>query len=71
MSRLNLAQLALAIALVQAVQAARRDPALVKAAQQFAEDCAQAYRSGGSLAREAQSSWRRHSPQAKGPATGE
>ncbi|MFC1227632.1 MULTISPECIES: hypothetical protein [Streptomyces] len=72
MSRLNLAHLTLTAAQnIQTVDEVRRDPAVVKAAKQFAEDSAQAFRSGGALVREAQSSWRRHSPSAKGTGTGE
>ncbi|MGP3734487.1 hypothetical protein ACTWJ9_14875 [Streptomyces sp. GDS52] len=72
MSRLNLAHLTLTAAQnIQTADEVRRDPAVVKAAKQFAEDSAQAFRSGGALVREAQSSWRRHSPSAKGTGTGE
>lgn len=72
MSRLNLAQLTLTAAQnIQTADKVRRDPVVVKAAKQFAEDSAQALRSGGVLAREAQSSWRRHSPLAKRTGTGE
>lgn len=71
MSRLNLDHLALAASRIQAADEVRRDPAVVKAAKRFAEDSAQALRSGGALAREAQSSWRRHSPLAKGTGTDE
>lgn len=63
MSRLNLARLTITAAQnIQTADEVRRDPAVVKAAKQFAEDSAQAFRSGSALAREAQSSWRRHSP---------
>ncbi|MFD5131276.1 MULTISPECIES: hypothetical protein [Streptomyces] len=72
MSRLNLTQLALTAAQnIQTADEVRRDPAVVKAAKQFAEDSAQAFRSGVALAREAQSSWRHHSPLTKRTATGE
>ncbi|MGW5434126.1 hypothetical protein ACWET9_44465 [Streptomyces sp. NPDC004059] len=72
MSRLNLTQLTLIAAQnIQTADEVRRDPAVVKAAKQFAEDSAQAFRSGGALAREAQSSWRRHSPLTKRTGTGE
>lgn len=72
MPRLDLTQLALAAAQnIQTADDVRRDPAVVKAAKQFAEDGAQALRSGGALAREAQSSWRRHSLLAKRAGTGE
>jgi hypothetical protein len=72
MSRLNLAHLALTAAQnIQTADEVRRDPAVVKAAKQFAEDSAQAFRSGGALAREAQSSWRRHSPLTKRTGTDE
>ncbi|MFB7554474.1 hypothetical protein [Streptomyces brevispora] len=67
MSRLNLAHLTLTAAQnIQTADEVRRDPAVVKAAKQFAEDSGQAFRSGGELVREAQSSWRRHSPLTKG-----
>ncbi|MFE9857766.1 hypothetical protein [Streptomyces sp. NPDC005780] len=62
MARLNLNQLALTAAQLQVADEVRRDPAVVKAAKQFAEDSARAFRSGAALARETQSSWRRHSP---------
>ncbi|KUL55091.1 MULTISPECIES: hypothetical protein [unclassified Streptomyces] len=72
MSRLNLAQLTLTAAQnIQTADKVRRDPVVVKAAKQFAEDGVQALRSGGVLAREARSSWRRHSPLAKRTGTGE
>ncbi|WP_393097048.1 hypothetical protein [Streptomyces sp. LN325] len=74
MSRLNLAQLAqltLVVAFIQAAAEFRRDPAVVKAAKQFMEDGAQAFRSGGALAREVQSYWRHHSPLAEGTGTDE
>ncbi|MET9605219.1 hypothetical protein ABZZ17_09140 [Streptomyces sp. NPDC006512] len=71
MPRVNLAQLAAAVAVVQAADEVRRDPAVVKAAKQFREDSVRAFRSGGALAREAQSSWRRHSPLNKRAATDE
>ncbi|WP_371605120.1 hypothetical protein OG345_42490 [Streptomyces sp. NBC_01220] len=62
MSRLNLSHLALAAAQIQTADEVRRDPAVVKAAKRFAEDSAEAIRSGAALVRETQSSWRRHSP---------
>ncbi|WP_406838511.1 hypothetical protein ACICHK_24135 [Streptomyces sp. AHU1] len=66
MSRLDLAQLALVAAQnIETADKVRRDPAVVKAAKQFKEDSTQAFRSGGALAREVRSSWRRHSPLAK------
>ncbi|MET7802589.1 hypothetical protein [Streptomyces decoyicus] len=72
MSRLNLAQLTLTAAQnIQTADEVRRDPAVVKAAKQFAEDSTQAFRSGVALAREAQSSWRRHSPPAERTGTDE
>ncbi len=72
MSRLNVANLTLAAAQnIQTADKVRRDPAVVKAAKQFAEDGARAFRSGGALVREAQSSWRRHSPLAKRTGTDE
>jgi|1185.fasta_scaffold127655_2 hypothetical protein len=72
MSRLNLDHLALTAAQnIQTADKVRRDPAVVKAAKQFAEDSAQALRTGGALVREVQSSWRRHSPLTKGTGTGE
>ncbi|MGW3466411.1 hypothetical protein ACWDE9_45850 [Streptomyces olivaceoviridis] len=72
MARLNLAHLALtATQNIQTADEVRRDPAVVKAAKQFAEDSAQAFRSGGELVRETRASWRRHSPLTKGTGTGE
>ncbi|MET8412043.1 hypothetical protein ABZV34_28740 [Streptomyces sp. NPDC005195] len=72
MSRLNLAHLALAAAQnIQVADEVRSDPAVVKAAKQFAEDGAQVLRSGDALVREVQSSWRRHSPLTEGTGTGE
>ncbi|MGA4979856.1 hypothetical protein [Streptomyces cinereoruber] len=72
MSRLNLAHLTLTAAQnIQTADKVRRDPAVVKAAKQFAEDGAQALRSGGELAREVKSSWRRHSLRAERTGTGE
>ncbi|MEW2288840.1 hypothetical protein [Streptomyces sp. NPDC047841] len=72
MSRLNIALLTLtAVQNVQVADQVRRDPAVVKAARRFAEDSAQAFRSGGALVREAQASWRRHSPLAKEAGTGD
>ncbi|MEU5657709.1 hypothetical protein ABZ802_19100 [Streptomyces sp. NPDC047737] len=71
MSRLNLGHLTLAAAQIQTADEVRRDPAVVKAFKQFAEDGVQAVRSGGALARELQSSWHRHSPRSKGTGTGE
>ncbi|MER6347208.1 hypothetical protein ACWC10_34725 [Streptomyces sp. NPDC001595] len=72
MSRLDLAHLATTAAQnIQTADKVRRDPAVVKAAKQFAEDGAQALRAGGALVREVQSSWRRHSPSAKGTGSGE
>ncbi|MFJ8746024.1 hypothetical protein ACIRL2_42545 [Embleya sp. NPDC127516] len=66
MSDLNLEQLALTAAQnIQTADEVRRDAAVIKAAKQFAEDSAQAFRSGGALVREARSSWRRHSPSTK------
>ncbi|GAA2621668.1 hypothetical protein GCM10010425_15260 [Streptomyces spororaveus] len=70
MARLNFAQLALAFALIHAVDEVRRDPAVVKAARQFIEDSLQAIRSSAAVAREAQSSWRRHRPPAQGAGAG-
>ncbi|RPF29023.1 hypothetical protein [Georgenia muralis] len=46
---------------IRTADAVRRDPAVVKAARQFAEDGAQTIRSGTELALEVRSSWRRHS----------
>ena len=67
MSRLNIEQLvATASQNIQVANEVGHDPAVVKAAKQFAGDSAQAFRSGKELAREAQSSWRRHSPLIKG-----
>lgn len=72
MSRLDLTHLGLTAAQnIQTADKVRRDPAVVKAAKQFAEDGAQAFRSGGALVREIQSSWRRHSPLTDGTRTGE
>ncbi|MEU8674219.1 hypothetical protein [Streptomyces sp. NPDC048560] len=71
MPRLNLDHLALAAARIHTADQVRRDPAVVKAAKRFAEDSAQALRSGAALAREAKSSWRRHSPLTKGAGTDE
>ncbi|MEU6708090.1 hypothetical protein [Streptomyces wuyuanensis] len=72
MSRLDLAHLALTAAQnIQTADKVRRDPVVVKAARQFAEDSAQVLRSGGALVREVQSSWRRHSPLTKGTGTNE
>ncbi|WP_329186466.1 hypothetical protein [Streptomyces sp. NBC_01428] len=74
MSRFNLAQLAqlaLIVAVIEAADGFRRDPAVAKAAKQFMEDGAQAFRSGGALAREVQSYWRRHNPLADGTGTDE
>ncbi|MFF2777489.1 hypothetical protein ACFVU3_21570 [Streptomyces sp. NPDC058052] len=67
MARLNLSHLAQAAAQnIQTADEVRRDPAVVKAAKQFAEDGAKALRSGGVLAREVKSSWLRHTPPAEG-----
>ncbi|MBL1287058.1 hypothetical protein JKV81_09390 [Streptomyces sp. For3] len=72
MSRLNLAHLTLtATQNIQTADKVCRDPAVVKAAKQFAEDSAEAFHSGGALVREAQSSWRRHSPLSKETGTDE
>ncbi|WP_406315768.1 hypothetical protein [Streptomyces sp. NBC_00118] len=72
MSRLNLAVLAVTAGQnILTADKVRRDPAVVKAAKQFAEDSVQAVRSGSALAREAKSSWRRHSPLSAGTKTGE
>ncbi|KQX93034.1 MULTISPECIES: hypothetical protein [Streptomyces] len=72
MSRLNLDHLTQTAAQnIQTADKVRRDPAVVKAFKQFAEDGVQAVRSGGTLAREVQSSWHRHSPLSKGTATSE
>ncbi|MFD6275199.1 hypothetical protein ACFWFI_06460 [Streptomyces sp. NPDC060209] len=72
MPRLNLAHLTLTAAQnIQTADDVRRDPAVIKAAKQFAEDSVQTFRSGTALAREVQSSWRRHSPLTKGTATNE
>lgn len=60
MSRLNFARLARATT-----------PAVVNAGKQFVKDSARAFRSGGVFAREAQSSWRHHSPLTKGAGTDE
>ncbi|MFI8364284.1 hypothetical protein ACIGD1_29505 [Streptomyces sp. NPDC085612] len=66
MSRLNISQLAAAASQnIETAGKVSRDPAVVKAAKQFAQDGAQALRSGRELAREAASSWRRHSPDAE------
>ncbi|WP_151775669.1 hypothetical protein [Streptomyces abyssomicinicus] len=63
MSRLNVAELAATAAVhIQTADAVRRDPAVVKAAKQFAEDGIQAIRSGKVFLREVQCSWRRNSP---------
>jgi hypothetical protein len=62
MSRLDLANLALTAAQnIQTADEVSRDPAVIKAARQFAEDSTRAARSGGALIRETQSSWHRHS----------
>ncbi|MER6387022.1 hypothetical protein ABT236_00910 [Streptomyces sp. NPDC001523] len=72
MPHLNLAQLTLTAAQnIHTADEVRRDPAVVKAAKQFAEDSTQALRSGVELAREARSSWRRHSPSAQRTGTDE
>ena len=62
MARINIARLTvLAAQNLDTAIAVRQDPAVVKAAKQFKDDSAQALRSGGALAKEARSSWRRHS----------
>ncbi|MGW2893175.1 hypothetical protein ACWDAO_00705 [Streptomyces sp. NPDC001212] len=72
MARIDLAHLALAASQnIVTADAVRRDPAVVKAAKQFAQDGAQALRSGGVLVSEARASWRRHSPSVKESGTGE
>ncbi|MFZ3468458.1 hypothetical protein ACODT3_34930 [Streptomyces sp. 4.24] len=72
MPRLNLVQLTLIAAQnIQTADDVRRDPAVIKAAKQFAADSVQTFRSGSALAREARSSWLRHSPLTKGTGTGE
>lgn len=68
MSRLDLTSLALtATQNIQTANEVRRDPAVIKAAQQFVEDSSHAIRSGGALIRETQSSWRRHSTDGRTP----
>ena len=62
MSRLDLATLALAAAQnIQTADDVSRDPAVIKAARQFAADSTRVTRSGGALIRETRSSWNRHS----------
>lgn len=62
MSRLDLTNLAIAAAQnIQTADKVSRDPAVVKAARQFAEDGTRAVRSGGALIRETRSSWDRNS----------
>lgn len=62
MSHLNVSNLMLTAAQnIQTADDVRREPAVVKAAKQFAKDGIQAGRSGGVLIRETRSSWTRHS----------
>lgn len=62
MPRLNLSNLVLTASQnIQTADAVRRDPAVIKAAKQFAKDGIQVSRSGGALIRETRSSWGRHS----------
>lgn len=62
MSRLDVSSLMLTAAQnIQTAGDVRRDPAVIKAAKQFAKDGIQAGRSGGILIRETRSSWTRHS----------
>lgn len=71
-SRVDLAQLTLAATQnIQTANKVRRDPPVVKAAKQFLADSTKAVHSGGVLVREARSSWRRHSPSARGTGTDE
>ncbi|WP_327175683.1 hypothetical protein OG599_10380 [Streptomyces sp. NBC_01335] len=72
MPRIDLAQLTVTASQnIQTAGKVRRDPAVVKAAKQFLEDGTRAALSGGVLARELQSSWRRHRPTTKGGGAGE
>lgn len=62
MSRLDLTNLAITAAQnIQTADKVSRDPAVIKAAKQFAEDGTRAVRSGGALIRETRSSWHRNS----------
>ncbi|MGW4806489.1 hypothetical protein [Kitasatospora sp. NPDC004272] len=62
MPRLDLNRLtATAAQNIQTANDVRRDPAVIKAFKQFAEDGTQAVRSGNALVREVKSSWYRHS----------
>ncbi len=62
MSRLDLATLALtATQNIQTADEVSRDPAVIKAARQFAEDSTRVTRSGRALILETRSSWNRHS----------
>lgn len=62
MSRLDLTNLAITAAQnIQTADKVSRDPAVVKAARQFAEDGTRAVRSGGALIRETRTSWHRNS----------
>jgi hypothetical protein len=62
MPRLDLTNLAAtATQHIQTADKVSRDPAVVKAAKQFAEDGSRAVRSGSSLVRETRSSWHRNS----------
>lgn len=68
MARLDLPSLTLtATQNIQTADQVRRDPAVIKAAQQFVEDSSHAIRSGGALIRETRSSWRRHSTDLRAP----
>ncbi|MGW5122519.1 hypothetical protein ACWEQ7_00355 [Streptomyces sp. NPDC004069] len=72
MARIDLVDLVVAASQnIVTADAVRRDPAVVKAAKQFAKDGTQALRSGGVLVSEARASWRRHSPSVKESGTGE
>lgn len=62
MSRLDLNKLAIAASHnIQTADKVRRDPAVIKAARQFAVDGTRAVHSGGTLIRETRSSWDRNS----------
>ncbi len=68
MSRLDLASLArTATQNIQTADEVSRDPAVITAAKQFAEDGTRAVRSGGALIRETRSSWHRHSVDGREP----
>ena len=61
MARIDTARLALQVVhYIETADAVRRDPPVVKAADQFRRDVAQASRSGRVLAIEVKESWRRH-----------